>query len=275
MTAELHRDDADIPEVTLVFDDEDAQGSPTFTQSPRGRSGHRQRAGRPRRRMWRADPSQSSTHRLPELGVSTGILAGALIAISVLGIVVVNIAGAITMAGVTTTLALGSAILPEWLATVGSTLFGTFGATLVTMAIFAAFMVRSRTGRGPAFLVTMGAAWMLSGLVATVTIGSTPYLFSALSFVAALACALTLVTPTPFRPFAAVTGTLLVLAFGTSVVYVGTTTAVGAVASILVGAIGVALGAVVWNRWWAPILEARERMAAAMAGGWTQGVPRP
>lgn len=268
MAADMHRDDADIPEVTLVFEDDGAQDA--------GRRGTpRPRGPRRRRHMWRSDPAQGLGHRLPEPRIPTGILAAALVVISVLGIVLVNSAGIITLTGVTTTLALGSAMLPEWLASTGAALFGTFGATLVTLAIFGALMLRPGTGRGQAFIVTMGAAWMLTGLVATVTIGSTPYLLTALAYVAALACALTLIIPAPFRPLTAVTGTLVTLAFGTSVVYVGTTTAVGAVASVLVGAIGVAVGAVVWNRWWAPVMEARERMASAMAGGWGQGRTRP
>lgn len=268
MAADTHRGDADIPEVTLVFEDDDLEeaGRRSTGTSPRS---HRHR------RMSRHDPAQGLGHRLPESGVPTGILAGALVAISVLGIVLVNAAGLVTLTGVTTTLGLGSAILPQWLASTGSALFGTLGATLIAVAVFAALMVRSRRGLGQAFIVTMGAAWVLTGLVSTVTIGATPYLFTPLAFVAALSCALTLITPARLRPLAALAGTLATAAFGTSVAYVGTTTAVGVVASVLVGVIGVAVGAVVWNRWRAPVLEARERMAAAMAGAWGPGPSRP
>lgn len=279
MAVDPHRDDADIPEVTLVFedDDEDVRGTPTFVQDNGGRRAHvrppRSSSRRPRS-LWRADPSEPHGHRLPEIGPSSGILAAALVVIAVVGVMVVNLAGSVAMTGITTTLALGSAMLPQWLASVGSALFGTFGATLLSLAIYLALAWKAASGRGQAFLVTMGSAWMLSGLVATVTIGSTPYLFSALSFVAALACALTLISPGAFRVLSGLTGGLAVLAFGASVVYVGTTTALGALASVLVGGIGVALGALVWNRWWAPILETRDRAAAAMGAAMGAGRPR-
>ena len=75
MAADTHRGDADIPEVTLVFEDDDLEEA---GRRSTGTSPHSHR----HRRLFRHDPAQGLGHRLPESGVPTGILAGALVALS-------------------------------------------------------------------------------------------------------------------------------------------------------------------------------------------------
>ncbi len=247
--------ESDIPEVTLVFEDAPTGRGP-FSSDGSLNSDTRGRSSAPNR--WRDGRS------LPESPIPVGVLGVALGITAVIGVVAVNLIPGLGIAGVTTAVALGEAALPIAIARFAAGL-GTFGALTVVALVCALISSRrTRPSPIPAFLVTMGTAWMATGLVGTATIGRVPFLVNGIAFLAALAVALGVALPSPVRwPVGALVGVAAVAA-AASLVYVGATTIIGALGSVVVGILGVLIGVFMWNRWWAPVMDARDRAQRLM-----------
>ena len=252
-------DRSDIPEVTLVFEDE-------ATRAPRTpRDGGRTRT---RARVMREG---SRGGRYVETGaVTPGVLGVALAVVSVIGIFAVNLAGLLPLPGVTTATALFTSTALATTASIAGQLFGLVGAASVTAGVAVALAaVGRRTGRLRAapFVVAMLSGWMLTGLVQSVTSGPTTFIVQALAFAAALGTALVVVSPGRWRALASAVGGAGVLVVGASVVLTGAATLVSAVGSVIAASAAVLLGAWAWNRWFAPALEARDQVRRAMMSG--------
>lgn len=256
--------DEKIPEVTLVFEDDQEQ-RPRFDQRPHGERGDDVSGeGRPGRGPLR-DIEEGAA--LPVPGVPVAVLGVTLGVMALAGVVTTSLgAGAATLpSGVAVAATFGSAAVPTVLAGVASAVFGPLGMVLVVLAAMALLGSRARTAahRFP-LLVVMGTAWIATGLVATVTTGAQPFLASAVAASAAAAVAATLLVRRRLRLPVAAAGVLIGLAVAACLVYVGTVSVIGAVASLVVGLTGALLGAAVWNRRWAPVVDRGMRST----GGW-------
>lgn len=253
--------DHDIPEVALVFEDDPGEV---------GSEGGRDRVPAP----------GEFGHRLPGPRIPAGVLGVALGIVAVVGIMAVNLGAGTDIAAVTSLAALGSSALPRAVASAAMAYLGTLGALVVVAAVCAGLVAweraRRRSGRwvavhGLAVLAVMATAWMLTGLVATVTVGPVPYLVGPAAFVAALGTVLTSITPRPFRGLAGVVAAAIGVAVAASLVYAGSATVVGAGGSLVAGSASALLGIIAWNRWWAPVMDARDRIGQRMGGPGSAG----
>lgn len=245
-----------IPEVTLVFEDGHQEG-PSYTQRPHGDardglSGHG-RAGRGALR------NTDEGNALPVPGLPVAVLGATLGVMALAGVVTTSLSAVALPTGVATAAALGTAAVPTLLAGIAQAVFGPLGMTLVVLGALAALgsRPRSRSLRFP-LLVVMGSAWIATGLVSTVTAGTTGFLASAAAACAAAATVSVMLVERHLRLPVAMVGVLLSAAVAVSLVYVGAVSVVGVVASLVVGSTGALLGAAVWNRKWAPVMDMRD-----------------
>lgn len=252
-----------IPEVTLVFEDghregpDTRQGRPTFQQRPRAGSPEGPtmggRAGRGPLR------SADEGHALPVPGLPVAVLGATLGVMALVGVVTTSLATASLPAGVVVASAMGTSAGASVAAGIASAVFGPLGMTLLVFASLVALGARPRVRslRFP-LLVVMGSAWVATGLVATVTGGAAPFLASAVAASAATGAAVTMLVRRDLRLAAALLGGILAVAVAASLVWVGTVSLVGALASLVVGATGALLGAAVWNHRWAAVMDMRD-----------------
>lgn len=276
---------SDIPEVVLVFEDDrpDADhehaGAPRFAQRPGAEDDHE---GRRAERRTNGGMPVDAERVLPRGRLTPTALGLTLGATAVIGILAVNLSGALAIAGVTVPAPLVASGAVTAAAGVAATVFSPLLAVLVTLGAAWALAASSATrpevaargrGRGgflsalrhpgaAAFLTVMATAWMLAGLVATVTASaSVPFVVQAAAFTAALATGLTLAVPAERRLVAGLV--LGALAAGVSVLLVlaGSSTVVAAAGSAVVGVVSALLGAAAWNRWFAPMWAARDLFA--------------
>jgi hypothetical protein len=265
-------DHADIPEVTLVFEDDPPGGGARSAHTgPQGRSGEAASVHR---------DGADVGHHLPQGRVAPAALGVVLGAVAVLGILVVNLAPAFSLAGVTTAADLGAPAAVAALARLATTVFGPLCAVAVTLGAALLLARRGlRMGGGPvralmgsrrsvAFLSVMVTAWMLEGLVATVTAGTVPFVVQASAFAAALAAGLTVTAPRESRLATGLVSAAVVVAVSVALVLAGFSTLVAGVGSVVVGVVSVLLGAAAWNRWFAPALEARDALRRTRSAGW-------
>ena len=97
--------------------------------------------------------------------------------------------------------------------------------------------------------------------MALLALGPVPYIVSAIAFPAALSTvSLVLVKQRQSGAFrkGGVVSLFVLVALTTVFIVAGRATLVGSIASLLLGTVGALLGVRLWNRWWAPILDARE-----------------
>ncbi|MDN6793879.1 MAG: hypothetical protein L0L69_02235 [Propionibacterium sp.] len=250
--------DDKIPEVTLVFEDGHREG-PSFTQRAHGRSGSdlHDGSGRDRAPMGR----RPSGNALPVPPVPVGILGAFLGASALVGIVTTSLVPSTLPAGVASATTFGTAVLPTVFSGVATAVFGPLGMTLLLVA---ALVSMGRAGRSMAsrrlpLLMVMGTAWIATGLVSTVTAAAAAFLVSAVAAVAAAGAGMTMMVPPRWRVAAVVAAVLLTGAVASSLVYTGLAGVIGALVSAVVGLSGAWLGAAIWNRRWAPVMDARER----------------
>lgn len=245
-----------IPEVTLVFEDGHREG-PSYTQRPHGDAGGglsgEERPGRGPLR------NTEEGNAMPMPGVPVALLGVTLGVMALAGIVTTSLGATALPGGVAVAAALGTAAAPTIFAGIAQAVFGPFGMTLVVLAAMAALGSRPRVRslRFP-LLVVMGSAWIATGLVSTVTAGATGFLVSAAAASAAAATVLVMLVQRRLRLPVALAGVLLSAAVAASLAYVGAASVVGVIASLVVGATGALLGASVWNRKWAPVMDMRD-----------------
>lgn len=245
-----------IPEVTLVFEDGHREG-PSYAQRPHGPAGGGLSGeGRPGRGPLR---STDEGNALPIPGVPVALLGATLGVMALAGIITTSLGTTALPSGVAVAAALGTAAVPTVFAGVAQAVFGPLGMTLVVLAAMAGLgsRPRSRSLRFP-LLVVMGSAWIATGLVSTVTAGTTGFLASAAAACAAAATVSVMLVERHLRLPVAMVGVLLWAAVAVSLVYVGAVSVVGVVASLVVGSTGALLGAAVWNRKWAPVMDMRD-----------------
>ncbi|WP_115728020.1 hypothetical protein [Actinomyces culturomici] len=275
-------------EVELIFDDEPGRsssrgrasdGAPRFAQSaragesPRASSAYTSFPGASYGGPAAADEAGAgrSTVALSEGRIPTGVLAGGLAATAVAGIFAANASGAVAVPGVTTLLSAASTGVLASSATLLTAAFSSVGAILLVLVAWTALRSRGERAAASALMVSMWTAWMLAGAVGSVALGTVPYVVAAIAFPAALvASAAVLLSGRSRAGFwgAVLGGSALVVGAAALLVAAGSATLVGAVASALVGVSGALLGVKLWNRWWAPMIDARERMSRMMNSAW-------
>lgn len=247
-----------IPEVTLVFEDGHQEG-PSYTQRSHGSfrdglSGE----GRPGRGPLR---NTEEGNALPLPGIPVAVLGATLGVMALAGIVTTSLVPSTLPAGVASATTFGTAVLPTVFSGVATAVFGPLGMTLLLVA---ALVSMGRAGRSMAsrrlpLLMVMGTAWIATGLVSTVTAAAAAFLVSAVAAVAAAGAGMTMMVPPRWRVAAVVAAVLLTGAVASSLVYTGLAGVIGALVSAVVGLSGAWLGAAIWNRRWAPVMDARER----------------
>ena len=253
----------EIPEVTLDFEDGLANDKPRFAQHAQA--------------MWTppsAEAAESTLLSPDELEhrLSTGPLPGGVLGVvlgvaAVFGLTLTTLGSTWGIAGVTIASEVAARGLATSIAAFGSVAFGTLRGIVIVLGVWTLIRlrVRGRSSRPIAFLVMMTMAWLVNGIMAALTLATTPFLTSSLAFVAALTTALALVVPRQFRPYVCAIGAALAIALAVSLVMVGAASVLGALASGVVGVVGVLLGAKVWNRWLAPVMDVRDRARILMA----------
>lgn len=222
-------------------------------------------------RPFAEEPSRavSSAHALPTGRLSAPVLAGSAGAVGLLGILAANVRGSFAREGLSVPFAGADGVLLTLATDIGY-LFSPFGAILLVLAAWALLRRRGERAAASALIVGMWTAWLVSSASSALAIGAVPYIVPVIAFPAALATVvLALVRGGGRRGFlvAAPLAAALLLAFTALFVAAGKATLIGALASMLVGGAGALLGLRAWNRWWAPILDARERFRSMMGSG--------
>jgi len=283
MSAQTAHDDSEIPEVTLVFEDDTppgpAPGEPGRDRVPRFSQRGRQQRPPSRTQTTGTDRSGGGVergHLLPQGRLTPAVLGITLGVTALVGILVVNMASAGGIAVITTPSVVVASVALATLAGLATTVFGPLMSVLVTFAVAAVLGGveggRERRGlrsawshpRAIAFLFVMVTAWMLKGLVASVTAsGAAPFVVQAAAFTAALATAVTVTAPAPRRAVTAMVSGALALAVSVLLVLAGGSTVVASAGSAVVGVATVLLGAAAWNRWFAPVMAARDLFRGA------------
>lgn len=201
-----------------------------------------------------------SVHALWTGPLSTALLAGCAMAIGVFGLLAKNVGGAFVVAGLSVPLT-GAEGAPVFIARGIGYLFSFLGAFLLVFAAWALLRRRGEKAAASALLVSMWTAGLVSSAMALLALGPVPYIVSAIAFPAALSTvSLVLLkrrSSGAFRKGGLVSAFVLVALTAVFIV-AGRATLVGSIASLLLGAVGALLGVRLWNRWWAPILDARE-----------------
>lgn len=210
-----------------------------------------------------------ATHALPTGPLSTPVLAGSAVAVGLLGILAANARGSFARAGLSAPLVGAEGVLLTLTTDIGY-LFSSFGAILLVLAAWVVLRHRGERASASALIVGMWSAWLVSSAVSALAIGTVPYIVSVIAFPAALATVVLALMRGGRRrgfPLASVLAGGLLVAVTALFIAVGKATLLGAGASVLVGAAGALLGLRLWNRWWAPILDARERFRSMMGSG--------
>ncbi|WP_022867324.1 hypothetical protein [Schaalia vaccimaxillae] len=235
-----------IREVELIFDDDTAQQPRSTAETPGGLGGHRLAGGRV--------PTKAL---LTTMGV-TGIG----------GIIAANM-GTAGFAGLTSTYAAATSGAPASASSIASSLLGPIGATALVLGSWFIMRRKGLHSQASALLVTMWSSLLISGVVSAFTIGATPFLVSAIAFAAAATTAATALLGRSGRGVigtsaaAALTaGVLVIGGLSGLLIASGGATVVGAIGSAVVGVCGALLGVKAWNRWWAPVVEYRERVSS-------------
>lgn len=201
-----------------------------------------------------------SIHALWTGPLSTPLLAGCAMTIGVFGVLAKNVGGAFAFAGLSVPL-MGAEGALVFIARGIGYLFSFLGAFLLVFAVWALLRRRGEKAAASALLVSMWTAGLVSSAMALLALGPVPYIVSAIAFPAALSTvSLALVKQ---RSSAAVrkggvVSLFVLVALTVVFIVAGRATLVGSIASLLLGAVGALLGVRLWNRWWAPILDARE-----------------
>ncbi len=279
-------DDSEIPEVTLVFEDDMPSGAAPGQTRTR-RVPHFSQQAREARRPTSTQATSTrpfgggvqGRHLLPQGGLAPAALAVTLGVTALVGILVVNIASAGGIAVITTPSIVVASAAVTTLAGVATTVFNPFMSVVVAFAVAAVLggvegrprrgnLRRARShSRAIAFLFVMATAWILKGLVASVTsAGAVPFVVQAAAFTAALAAAVTVTAPEHRRAVTGTVSSVLALAVSVVLVLAGSSTVVAAVGSAVVGVVTVLLGAAAWNRWFAPALAAWDLFRGTRTG---------
>lgn len=201
-----------------------------------------------------------SIHSLWTGPLPTALLAGCAMAIGVFGVLAKNVGGAFAFAGLSVPLT-GAEDAPVFIARGIGYLFSFLGAFLLVFVAWVLLRRRGEKAAASAFLVSMWTAGLVSSAMALLALGPVPYIVSAIAFPAALSTvSLVLVKQRPSGAFrkGGVVSLFVLVALTTVFIVAGRATLVGSIASLLLGTVGALLGVRLWNRWWAPILEARE-----------------
>lgn len=273
-------------EIELVFDDEPARAdsaprstTPRFEQSARARSSRAERAAGassgaagPFASMPTsgAESATLSTSALAEGRVPSSVLGGSLLVTGVAGIFAANVSGAAAIPAFTSTLSAATGLLASF-AALATAAFSSIGAMLLVLIAWTGLRRRGERGTASAMLLAMWTAWMLSGAVAAVSLGAVPFIVSPIAFLAAATAFATSRARSHSLARAwelGLGGTVLVAGVAALLIASGSATLVGALASLLVGASSALLGVRAWNRWWAPMFDAREQMRRTMSSAW-------
>lgn len=201
-----------------------------------------------------------SIHALWTGPLPTALLAGCAMAIGVFGVVAKNVGGAFAFAGLSVPLTGAEGALVFIARGIGY-LFSFLGAFLLVFAVWALLRRRGEKAAASALLVSMWTVGLVSSAMALLALGPVPYIVSAIAFPAALSTvSLVLVKQRPSGAFrkGGVLSVFVLVALTTVFIAAGRATLVGSIASLLLGAVAALLGVRLWNRWWAPILDARE-----------------
>lgn len=197
------------------------------------------------------------------------VLAGVIFALAVVGIFASNVSGSAAIPAVTSPLAGAGGVLAA-VATLVRIVFSPLGALILVALAWAVLRRRGEKATASAMLLAMWSAWMVTGLVSIVALGAVPFIVSPIAFLGAAATLSITVAVSSSRSWAWEVGLLAsVLAVGVSafLIAAGGATLLGAASSLILGAIGANLGVRVWNRWWAPLFDART-MLRRMSSMW-------
>lgn len=270
-------------EVELVFDDErgpegrSATGAPRFSQSSTGAERSRRPEGFTASAPFGVDGFDAPNPALvPDAVLRTGrvpstVLGASLVATAIAGVFAANVSGSFAVPGATSLLTPTSGLLGS-AASLTIAALSSPGAMAIVGALWWILRRKGERAAASALFVAMWAAWFFSGALSAVVLGAVPFVLAPIAFPAALAAVSTILLrgrSTAGAVGAGIGGALVVLGEAALLVAAGRATLVGALASVLVGVVGALLGARAWNRWWAPVIGARERFRAMMGAAWS------